>query len=178
MALRLRPMTAAEEQTIRQLAHSRTAPMRQVERARIIWQAHEGDRVPAIAVALHLNPNTIRGWLKRFNAHGLSGLAAAPRSGPPPTYSREQVGTVIATALSNPKDLGLPFGSWTLDRLETYLNEQRGIAIKRTRIDAVLRAEGLRWRRQETWFGKRPDPEFAAKRGPSKRSTRSPLRAG
>jgi transposase len=170
-------MTAEEEQTIRQLAHSRTASVRTAERARIIWQAHQGQRVPAIATALGLNPNTVRGWLKRFNAQGLSGLADAPRSGPPPTYSREQVGTVVATALTNPKDLSLPFGAWTLDRLEAYLNEQRGIAIKRTRIDDVLRAEGLRWRRQETWFGKRPDPDFAAKRGPSKRSTPSPLRA-
>jgi len=29
----------------------------------------------------------------------------------------------------------------------------------------VLVGEGLRWREQETWFGKRVDPDFAAKRG-------------
>jgi transposase len=68
--------------------------------------------------------------------------------------------------------LGLPFASWTLDRLEAYLNEQKGIAIKRSRIDELLLSEGLRWRKQETWFGERVDPEFAEKRGPSPNSTK------
>ena len=62
-----------------------------------------------------------------------------------------------------PKDLGLPFGSWTLDRLQSYLNEQRGIPIKRSRIDEILPAEGLRWRQEKTWFGMRVDPDFAKK---------------
>jgi len=76
------------------------------------------------------------------------------------------VGELIATSLTDPQELGLPFGSWTLDRLAAYLNEQRGIAMQRSRIGEILQAEGLRWRQQETWFGERPDPAFAAKRGP------------
>jgi transposase len=78
---------------------------------------------------------------------------------------------VIATALTDPKTLDLPFASWTLDRLAAYLNERKGIAIKRSRIDEILLAEGLRWRRHETWFGERVDPAFAEKRGESRRST-------
>ncbi len=38
----------------------------------------------------------------------------------------------------------MPFGSWTLDRLQAYLNEQKKIPIKRSRIDEILLAEGLR----------------------------------
>jgi transposase len=78
---------------------------------------------------------------------------------------------VIATALTDPQTLGLPFGCWTLDRLQTSLNEHTGIAMKRSRINEILRAEGLRWRQQESWFGERVDPDFAEKRGPSKPST-------
>lgn len=40
MALRVRPMTAEEVDTIQRLAHSRTEPARMVERARIVWLAH------------------------------------------------------------------------------------------------------------------------------------------
>ena len=40
------------------------------------------------------------------------------------------------------------------------LNEERGIAIKRSRIDEVLLEEGLRWRAQETWFGEKANPDF------------------
>jgi hypothetical protein len=74
---------------------------------------------------------------------------------------------VVATALTAPRTLGLPFGCWTYDRLAAYLNEVAGLAIKRSRINEVLLAEGLRWRQDETWFGARVDPDFAAKRGSS-----------
>jgi hypothetical protein len=63
--------------------------------------------------------------------------------------------------LTDPKELGLDYGCWTLDRLEAYLNEHKGIAIKRSRIDELLVAEGLRWRTQETWFGERAAPPGA-----------------
>jgi transposase len=171
MALRLRDLTDQERTTIEQLAHSRTAPARLVERARIIWYASQEWRVPAIAQRLGLNERTVRMWFKRFETHGLAGLNDNPRSGRPVTYTGDVVAVVIATALSDPQKLGLPFASWTLDRLERYLNEERAIPIKRSRIDDILLAEGLRWRTQETWFGERLDPDFAQKRGSSKRST-------
>ncbi len=80
---------------------------------------------------------------------------------------------MVAASLTKPDDLGLPFGSWTLDRLTAYLHEEKGILIGRSRIGELLQAEGLRWRTQETWFGERPDPAFAEKRGPSSPSTPS-----
>ena len=189
MVLRIRELTDEENEEIKRLAHARTAPARQVERARMIWLSRQGWRVTAIAADLHVTAGTVRLWLKRFNAAGLEGLKDAPRSGRPATYTPEQVGEVIVAALTNPQQLALPFGCWTLDRLEVYLNEEKGIPIKRSRIDELLIAEGLRWRTQETWFGERAsiasgadqpatppaikkerevDPDFAQKRGPSR----------
>jgi transposase len=110
---------------------------------------------------------TCRLWLKRFNAHGFDGLEGQRRSGRPPTYTPEEISSVIEAARTKPQALGLPFGSWTLDRLAAYLNEARGIASKRSRIDDVRSAEGLRWRQQETWFGARVDPACAEPRGPA-----------
>ena len=174
---RLRPLTPDEHKTINRWRHSRSEAARLVERARMIWLASQGWHVPAIAAELRLHEQTVRTWLKRFQTDGLDGLRDAPRPGRPATYTAEEVGEVIATALTNPQHLDLPFASWTLDRLAAYLNEEKGIPIKRSRIDELLIEEGLRWRTQETWFGERVDPEFAQKRGPSKPSTRSPLRA-
>jgi transposase len=174
--LRLRALTEAERMAIEKLAHSRTAPARQVERARIVWQASQGQMAPAIASKLRLTAYTVRDWIKRFNTRGVAGLEDRPRSGRPPSYTREQVAKVIATALTDPKSLDLPFASWTLDRLAAYLNEREAIAIKRSRIDEILLAEGLRWRqhpgsRRDPGFGERVDPAFAEKRGSSRRST-------
>ncbi len=176
MALRVRPLTAEEETELRRRTTSRTLPARAVERARMIWALHEGERVPAVARRLGVGADVVRGWLKRFNAEGLDGLRDRPRSGRPATYTPEQVGEVIAASLTRPDALGLPFGSWTLDRLQAYLNEVKGLPIKRSRIDEILLAEGLRWRQQETWFGERVDPAFAEQRGPSSPSTRPHLR--
>jgi len=160
-----------EEAAVERLARSRTAPARTVERARIVWLAHHGRRVPAAAREVGVSEQTARRWLGRFNERGFDGLCDAARSGRPPTYTPEEIGAVVATSLTRPDDLGLPFGCWTLDRLAAFLNEERSIAIKRSRIGEILQAEGLRWRTEETWFGERPDPAFAAKRGPSSRST-------
>lgn len=171
MALQLRDLTDEERTTIERLAHSRTAPARLVQRARIIWFADQKLRIPAIATRVGLNERTVRMWFKRFQADGLDALNDAPRSGRPITYTADVVAQVIASALNHPQTLGLSFASWTLERLERYLNEECAIPIKRSRIDDILLAEGLRWRTQETWFGERVDPEFVQKRGSSKRST-------
>jgi transposase len=188
--LRVRDLTDDERIVLERLVRSRTESVRRVERARIIWLSGQGRHVPAIAAEVGVTERTVRLWVKRFNVAGLGGLVDEPRAGHPPTYTPEQVGEVLAAALSKPTALGLPFASWTLDRLEAYLNEEKGIAIKRSRIDELLIAEGLRWRTQEGWFGERAgrekdkptserekdkpiDPEFAQKRGRSRPFTRA-----
>ena len=167
----LRQLTGEERTAIEALARSRTVSARRVERARIVWRASRGETPPRIAAALGLDAETVRRRIRRFNAEGLAALDDHHRSGRPATYSPDEVAAVIAAALTNPRTLDLPFASWTLDRLAAYLLEHRGIAMRRSRIDEILLQEGLRWRRQETWFGERVDPEFAEKRGGSRRST-------
>ena len=174
--LTVRAMTSEEEQALRDLAHSRTTEARLRDRARICWLSHQGQRVATIEAELRIADGTVRLWSERFNAGGLDGLRDRRRGGRPATYTPEQVGEVIAASLTDPQELGLPFASWTLDRLAAYLAEERGIAMRRSRIGEILQAEGLRWRTQETWFGARPDPAFAEKRGPSSPSTRRHLR--
>src|SRR5205823_15033891 len=96
MALRVREMTSEEVAIIKRLAHSRTEPARLVERARIVWLAQQGQRGPAIARELRVSSDTVRRWLKRFNAVGLEGLRDARRSGRPATYTPQEVGEVLA----------------------------------------------------------------------------------
>ena len=169
--LTLRALTDEEARTLRELARSRTTEARLRDRARMCWLASQGQRVSAIKAELGVADGTVRLWITRFNAHGLDGLRDRRRGGRPPTYRPEAVGAVVAASLTDPDDLGLPFGSWTLDRLAAYLNEECGVALRRSRIREILPAEGLRRRTQETWFGERPDPAFAEKRGPSSAST-------
>lgn len=171
--LQLRAVTDEERQVVAKLAHSRTAPARAVERARVVQAVLEGQQVEDIAVDQRLARNTVYLWLHRFEERGVAGLEDRSGTGRPRTYPGEQVGEIVATALTPPKALGLPFASWTLDRLVAYLKEHKGITMQRSRLGEVLLCEGLRWRKHETWFGERVDPDFAAKRGLLSNSTRS-----
>src|SRR5260370_13100956 len=102
MGLRVGKLTQEEQDHLKRLSQSRTAPARQVERARIIQLAGEGRFVPAIAAHLHIGQDVVRLWLTRFNAAGLAGLEDRPRAGPPPTDTAEQVGVGLPTALTEP----------------------------------------------------------------------------
>jgi transposase len=167
----LRALTPEERTALEKLARSRTEETRLVERATLILALADGERPSHIASRRGCTRGMVYTWLTRFNADGLDGLADRPRPGRPATYTPDVVAEVIATALTKPEALDLPFGSWTLDRLKTYLHEHKGIGMKRSRIDEILVTEGLRWRQQETWFGERVDPDFAEKRGASPPST-------
>src|SRR6266487_4856210 len=171
--LRLRPLTEEEERVISKLARSQSASKRLVERAKIIQLAKEGQTIPQIMRQLHLSEQMVRKWWKRFEQQGVAGLEDAPRPGAPSRYTAENKARVLEAALTRPKDLNLGFTCWTFERLAAYVKEQLGMQMKKTRIFEILQEEGLRWRKQETWFGERLDPEFAQKRGPSSGYARS-----
>jgi transposase len=172
MTIRVRVVSEEERRTLGQMARSHTLGAGIVRRAQIVLHALDGLKAPEITARMDLCGATVRHWLKRFNARGLDGLKEDVRSGRPPTYSAEQRSAVINAALTRPADLGLPFACWTLDRLVTYLSEHKGIAMRRSRMGEIFIQEGLKWRHEETWFGKRVDPDFAQKRGRSSNSTR------
>jgi transposase len=169
--LRLRALTEEEHKSIERLVHARATPVGKLNRAQSIWLASQGHFAPSIAQQLGVGADMVRLRLKRFNEAGLQGLEEAPRSGRPSPYTSEEVSTIIQTALSKPQELGEDYALWTLDRLVDYLRRIKGIRMKRSRISEIFSAEGLSWRHDETWFGERVDPDFAKKRGPSKRST-------
>src|SRR3954462_12298687 len=94
----LRELTTEERHTLEQLAHSRTAQARLVERAQILLALADGHRPSQIAQRLGLSRPTVYTWIHRFNERGLRGLEDRPRSGRPHTYTAEQRAEVLAAA--------------------------------------------------------------------------------
>ena len=172
MALKVRPLTAQEADAVKRCASSRTAPHRVVQRAQIIWARVQGESVPAIARHVGLSAFRVRAWLHRFNRHGLAGLADAPRSGRPCRHDETARSMVIALARTKPQSLGHPCALWTLARLQQALQERHGLHVTPATIWKWLQAEGLHWKRQQSWFQVTVDAAFAEKRGPSSRPTR------
>jgi transposase len=168
---RVKLLNADEYRVLKETAASRKMAAGKVRRAKIVLLSNQGLTAREIGAELGCNERTALKWIGRFNRHGVAGLEEVLSEGRPRVYGPEDVGAVIQAALTPPQELGLPFASWTLDRLVAYLKDEKDVGMGRTRVAEVLLAEGLRWRKQEGWFGERVDPEFAAKRRPSSAST-------
>ena len=70
----LREFTPEERRALEQLASSRTAQARTVERARILLAIADGRQPSQVARELGLSRPTVYTWLHRFNERGLPGL--------------------------------------------------------------------------------------------------------
>ena len=178
MALKVRPLTAEETRALQRVAASRTAPHRVVQRAQSIWASAHGEAVPAIALQVGLSAFRVRAWSHRCNRHGLAGLADAPRAGRPRHHDETTRGTVGALARTKPRNLGLPFALWTLARLQEALQERHRLCVTPATIWKWLKAEGLVWKRQQSWFQVTVDADFVAKRGRLSTPTRSRSQSG
>ena len=173
MAVRVRDVTEDERVKLERTVRATTAPVRLVERGRIVLAALAGLTAPKAAAQVGVSPATARRWIARFNAAGLAGLDDAPRSGRPRTYTEEAQSRVIAKARGLPPipegDDVPPTCHWTLDRLQAELHKD-GVPVKRSQIRRLLKAEHIKWQRPRTWL-ESDDPDFAEKRGVSSAST-------
>jgi len=172
-AIRVRELTEEERVKLDRLVRAQTAPVRLVQRARIVKAAAEGATVPAVARQAGVSEKMVRQWVRRFDAGGIDALDDARRAGRPPTYSEAERSRVVAKARARPPapDAGTtpPTCHWTLDRLQTELHKE-GLPIKRSQIRRILQAEHVKWQKSRTWL-ESDDPDFAEKRGPSSGST-------
>lgn len=170
MPILKRALSVEEHEELTRRVHAHKATVQAVRRARIILAASTAEGWIDAARALGYDKKTVRKWVERFEECGLLGLEDAYRSGHPYRYTPEERAWVVDVALTSPQELGQPFGSWTFDRLEAYFNE-RGLMMKRSRIQELLVQEGLRWHQEENWLGAKVDPEFLKKRGLSSKLT-------
>jgi transposase len=153
--VKLRTLTAEEVTEIKRLGNSRTAPIRLVQRARIIAFMHADPTMYASDAGLKAGfTSTIIGptWVKRFNEKGLPGLEDQPRPGRQPTHKPEVRSALIDLATQKPRTLGYPHELWTLERLQRAFEERQGVHLSDSTIWEWLADEGLEWKRQQSWF--------------------------
>ena len=134
--------TQKDREFLEQMVRSRTEEFRMVERARIILKCLAGERINEIAKVLHVRPNTVIEWRRRFEKEGLKGLKDRPRSGKPARYDGEFRKNVLNT-LQQPPPAGQ--ANWDGPAVAKHLD---------TSVHAVwrlLRKEGICLSRQRNW---------------------------
>lgn len=170
--IQLRELTKEERKEIVRLSKAHSEPASLVRRASVI-QAMVEDRTLAPSQAGrkagYATDSTGIAWVKRFNAEGVAGLKDRNRPGKPRIHSEEVRSQLVSLALQKPRTLGYPYTLWTLERLQVAFGERHGVHLSDSTIWVWLDNEGLKWKRQQSWFheAERHDPEFAVKRGPS-----------
>jgi transposase len=175
-AVKLRTLTTEEDTEIQRIAASRTEPIRKVQRARVIASMLADPKLHASDAGLHAGFKSKQigpEWVRRFNEHGLNGLEDQPRSGRKPTHPPAVRSALISLATQKPKSLGYPFELWTLERLQRAFEDREHTHLSDSTIWEWLDAEGLEWKRQQSWFhnADKHDPQFVEKRGASSRPT-------
>ena len=63
-------LSAAQWSELQQLSQSRSAPLREVQRAQILCRYHAGETIAAIARALKMTRKSVRKWIAKALAVG------------------------------------------------------------------------------------------------------------
>lgn len=146
-------LTSEERNTLEALASSRTAPYRQVQRARLILLAAQGLTNTAIVREVDLSRRMVIQWRERFVRDRLAGLTDQPRPGRPRVYSEADRLRVVET-VCNQKPPGETH--WSVRTLA------QATGVGRDTVHKILREHRLKPHRLST-FSRSPDPDFVTK---------------
>nr|WP_232075885.1 IS630 family transposase [Phytohabitans suffuscus] len=139
------------------LARSRTAPLREVQRARIVLAAADGVANAAIARDLQVKQNTVRTWRNRYAEHGMAGLSDRPRTGRPAIYGPDTHLRIVATVTN---ELPEADSVWSHRLLAEHLHAD---GISACQIGRILADLDLKPHRVRGWLTRRADPDFYRK---------------
>jgi transposase len=155
--MRVAPPVVLDDQqrkTLEQWARSRSLPIRQVQRAKIILLAADGMQDLEIAAAVHISNQKAARWRKRFLLRGFPGLEKdAPRPGRTRTITAAQIQEVVRKTTRETPDNSTHWSTRTMA-------EATGISEKSVR--RIWRRYGLKPHLTRT-FKVSNDPQFTEK---------------
>ena len=144
--------------------YRKTRDVRIRTRAQMVLLSAEKQMVPSeIASIVRRDEQTVRSWLKRYQAEGLNGLHDRPRPGhpgkAPPAYQE----LLLKTVRQRPRSLGQSYTLWTLQRLADYMAEQTGSRLSDEAVRVHLKAGDIVLSRPQHKVSS-PDPEYEVKK--------------
>lgn len=117
--------SAEQLSELQQLSQSRTAPLREVQRARILCRYHAGETVTAIARAMETTRKSVRKWIDKALAMGaeaaLKDTYHRPRA---PVITDQARAWVVHLACCKPKELGYAAELWTRSLLAQHVRRE------------------------------------------------------
>ncbi|NOR47073.1 MAG: IS630 family transposase [Methanosarcinaceae archaeon] len=163
-------LTDKEIENLTSLSNSRKAPLREVERAKILLLNHQGINDSQNAKKLGTNRQKVIRCINKALAYGIDeAINDLPRSGKPPTITGEARAWIISIACMKPKDVGYPHELWTHKLLAKHIQKNcmalgfpEASKISSGTISKILGASNIKPHKISSYI-RQVDPDFDSK---------------
>ena len=163
-------LTAEEKLYLDPLRQSRTAAVRDVQRAQILWRCQAGESVSQIARALKMTRKSVLKWIDKALQMGVkAGMKDTPHKPREAVITDHAKAWVVHLACSKPKDLGYAAELWTRLALARHVRKQAVAAgfpalVKagKATVQRILAGQALQPHKVRYYLERR-DPDFERK---------------
>jgi transposase len=134
-------------------------------RLKIIQLSSQQTSVPELATLFDCCTATVRDYIKRYNAHGLSGLQRDASDGASPKIplSRDEWDTLLHQSPSQFAQLNTGARNWTQGLVVEYLRLYHGVTVTQSAVSQCLKHHKISWNRGALKVTS-PDPLYTVKR--------------
>ena len=163
-------LTSEQLQQLAQLAHSRTAPHRDVQRARMLCHYQEGRTFTEISALVHTTRRLVYECIDRALAMGpAAALRDLPHGKQEHTITPEDKAWAVHLACTKPKDLGYASELWTRRTLAEHIRKVAGASghpglaqAGKATVQRILDEQEIKPHKIRYYLERR-DPDFEAK---------------
>jgi len=162
-------LSPEEQQQLQSLANSHAAPLREVQRAKVLLGYHAGQGFSALSRTARLSRRIIYKHVDRALAAGVAVALRDRAHGSEPIITPEAKAWMLALACTKPKDHGLAAELWTRSALAKHIRRSARAAghpsvagVAKSTIHVILRDAPVRPHKIK-YYMERRDPEFDRK---------------
>ena len=163
-------LTTEEKVFLDELRQSRTAAARDVERARILWRSHCGEKVSEIARAMKTTRESVLKWIDKALQMGVkAGIKDTPHQPREAVITDDAKAWVVHLGCSKPKDLGYAAELWTRSALARHVRKHAVTAgfpalvnAGKATVQRILAGQTLQPHKVRYYLERR-DPDFEQK---------------
>jgi transposase len=163
-------LTSEEKQYLDELRQSRTAAVRDVQRAQILWRYHAGETVSQIARALNTTRRSVLKWIDKTLQLGVkAGIQDTPHKPREAAITDDAKAWVVHLACCKPKEQGYAAELWTRSALARHVRQEAVRAgfpalakAGKATVQRILAAQALQPHKVKYYLERR-DPDFERK---------------
>jgi transposase len=157
--VRVRELSESEAQRLQRIVRRGAKNIVTWRRATVVLASAQGQKVSVIAKLVQTSEDRVREMIHNFNEAGMDSLFPKWSEGRPATFTPRVRARICRIARARPAKFGLPFTTWSLDKLRDYLVERRVVkTISKERLRQILAEEDITFQKTKSWK-ESPDPE-------------------